>query len=98
MRPWPPPYPSSSPCIFSASFETASDAAISAYLECADAMEKQPLDLPRRIGDITYIMPPLFPLMYLMLPAYLANMAPPFTRFWRGWNRPISRKWLGEHK
>ncbi len=36
--------------------------------------------------------------MYLMLPAYLANMAPPFTRFWRGWNRPISRKWLGEHK
>ena len=36
--------------------------------------------------------------MYLMLPAYLANMAPPFTRFWRGWNRPISRRWLGEHK
>jgi len=36
--------------------------------------------------------------MYLMLPAYLANMAPPFTRFWRGWNRPISRTWLGEHK
>ena len=37
-------------------------------------------------------------LMYLMLPAYLANMAPPFTRFWRGWNHPISREWLGEHK
>ncbi len=33
-----------------------------------------------------------------MLPAYLANMAPPFTRFWRGWNRPISRRWLGAHK
>jgi CDP-2,3-bis-(O-geranylgeranyl)-sn-glycerol synthase len=33
-----------------------------------------------------------------MRPAYLANMAPPFTRFWRGWNRPINRKWLGEHK
>jgi CDP-2,3-bis-(O-geranylgeranyl)-sn-glycerol synthase len=33
-----------------------------------------------------------------MLPAYLANMAPPFMRFWHGWNRPISRKWLGEHK
>ncbi len=37
-------------------------------------------------------------LVYLMLPAYLANMAPPFTRFWTGWNRPISRRWLGDHK
>ena len=43
-------------------------------------------------------MPRVIPLLYLMLPAYLANMAPPFTRFWRGWNRPINRKWLGEHK
>ncbi len=25
-------------------------------------------------------------------------MAPPFTRFWPGWNRPISRQWLGDHK
>ncbi len=40
----------------------------------------------------------LLPLLYLMLPAYLANMAPPFTRFWRGWNRPINRRRLGEHK
>lgn len=37
-------------------------------------------------------------LLYLMLPAYVANMAPPFVRYWKGWNRPISRKWLGEHK
>jgi CDP-2,3-bis-(O-geranylgeranyl)-sn-glycerol synthase len=37
-------------------------------------------------------------LIYFMLPAYLANMAPPFTRFWRGWNRPISPRWLGTHK
>jgi CDP-2,3-bis-(O-geranylgeranyl)-sn-glycerol synthase len=37
-------------------------------------------------------------LLYLMLPAYLANMAPPFTRFWPGWNHPISRRWLGDHK
>ena len=37
-------------------------------------------------------------LVYLMLPAYLANMAPPFTRYWPGWNRPISRRWLGDHK
>ena len=37
-------------------------------------------------------------LMYFMLPAYLANMTPPFVRFWRGWNRPISRRWLGDHK
>lgn len=33
-----------------------------------------------------------------MAPAYLANMAPPFLRFWTGWNRPISARWLGSHK
>ena len=43
-------------------------------------------------------MPHILQLVYLMLPAYLANMAPPFTRYWPGWNRPISRKWLGDHK
>lgn len=37
-------------------------------------------------------------LVYLMLPIYLGNMAPPFVRFWPGWNRPISRRWLGGHK
>ena len=37
-------------------------------------------------------------LVYLMLPVYLANMAPPFTRFWPWWNPPISRRWLGDHK
>ena len=37
-------------------------------------------------------------LMYFMLPAYLANMTPPFVRFWKGSNRPISRRWLGDHK
>jgi CDP-2,3-bis-(O-geranylgeranyl)-sn-glycerol synthase len=37
-------------------------------------------------------------LIYLMLPVYLANMAPPFVKFWHGWNPPISRRWLGEHK
>lgn len=35
---------------------------------------------------------------YLMLPAYLANMAPPFVKYWRGWNRPIYAQWLGDHK
>jgi CDP-2,3-bis-(O-geranylgeranyl)-sn-glycerol synthase len=25
-------------------------------------------------------------------------MSPPFTRFWRGWNRPINRRLLGDHK
>jgi len=44
------------------------------------------------------LMPHILPLIYLMLPAYLANMAPPFVRFWHGWNRPINRRWLGEHK
>jgi len=40
----------------------------------------------------------LVELIYLMLPAYLANMAPPFVKYWRGWNRPISRRWLGPHR
>src|SRR2546428_10203722 len=33
-----------------------------------------------------------------MAPAYVANRAPPFVRYWKGWNRPISRRWLGTHK
>jgi CDP-2,3-bis-(O-geranylgeranyl)-sn-glycerol synthase len=37
-------------------------------------------------------------LIVLMAPAYVANMAPPFLRFWHGPNPPISRKWLGDHK
>lgn len=37
-------------------------------------------------------------LLYLMLPAFLANMAPPFVKYWPGWNRPISERWLGTHK
>lgn len=40
----------------------------------------------------------LVELVYLMLPAYFANMAAPFAKFWPGWNRPISRRWLGDHK
>src|SRR5580765_5167512 len=40
----------------------------------------------------------LVELVYLMLPAYLAIMAPPFVKYWPGWNRPISRRWLGERK
>jgi CDP-2,3-bis-(O-geranylgeranyl)-sn-glycerol synthase len=40
----------------------------------------------------------LLELVYLMFPAYAANMAPPFLRFWPGWNRPISRTLLGDHK
>lgn len=34
----------------------------------------------------------------MMTPAFLANMAPPFLRFWPGPNPPISRRWLGDHK
>ena len=40
----------------------------------------------------------LLELVYVMLPAYLANMAAPLAKFWPGWNRPISRQWLGDHK
>ena len=41
---------------------------------------------------------PLLELLYLMAPAYLANMAPPFVRYWSGWNRPIHEATLGSHK
>lgn len=37
-------------------------------------------------------------LVYFAAPAYLANMAPPFVKYWRGWNRPINARWLGSHK
>lgn len=37
-------------------------------------------------------------LLYMMLPIYVANMAPPFVKYWRWWNRPISMRWLGSHK
>ncbi len=37
-------------------------------------------------------------LLYLMLPAYVANMAAPFSRFWPGRNPPISARLLGAHK
>ena len=37
-------------------------------------------------------------LVWLMLPEYCANMAPPFVKYWHGWNRPISRAYLGDHK
>lgn len=46
-------------------------------------------------------MPTLFrvaQLVHFMLPAYAANMAPPFMRFWHGWNPPLSHRWLGSHK
>ena len=37
-------------------------------------------------------------LVWLMMPAYCANMAPPFVKHWHGWNRPINRELLGDHK
>ena len=40
----------------------------------------------------------LLQLVYLMLPAYAANMAPPFSKYWKGANRPIAARWLGTHK
>lgn len=40
----------------------------------------------------------LVQLGYLMAPAYIGNMAPPFVRFWHGWNRPINARRLGSHK
>ena len=40
----------------------------------------------------------LIQLLYLMLPVYFANMAPPFVKYWHCWNRPISIPLLGSHK
>jgi CDP-2,3-bis-(O-geranylgeranyl)-sn-glycerol synthase len=40
----------------------------------------------------------LVALAYVMVPADAANMAAAFAKFWPGWNRPISRRWLGDHK
>lgn len=40
----------------------------------------------------------LLQLLYFMAPAYFANMAPPFVRYWKGWNRPIHARTLGDHK
>lgn len=36
--------------------------------------------------------------MYFMAPAYGANMAPPFLKYWKGWNPPIDPRRLGSHK
>lgn len=37
-------------------------------------------------------------LVYAMAPAYVANMTPPFVKYWPWWNRPINRDVLGAHK
>jgi CDP-2,3-bis-(O-geranylgeranyl)-sn-glycerol synthase len=37
-------------------------------------------------------------LLFFMAPAYLADMAPPFVKYWPWWNRPIAERWLGSHK
>ena len=63
-------------------------------LECANALASESFRIAGVVPRVLHVLQ----LMYLMLPAYLANMAPPFTRFWPGWNRPISRRWLGDHK
>src|SRR2546430_2538701 len=51
-----------------------------------------------RVGGGRLVLCRALQLAYFMAPAYVANMAPPFVRYWKGWNRPISRRWLGEHK
>lgn len=52
----------------------------------------------RAAGNMSDIAYHLAQLLYFMLPAYAANMAPPFVRFWPGWNRPIHTRLLGTHK
>jgi CDP-2,3-bis-(O-geranylgeranyl)-sn-glycerol synthase len=63
-------------------------------MERANAMVSESFRIAGVVARVLHVLQ----LIYLMLPAYLANMAPPFTRFWPGWNRPISRRWLGDHK
>lgn len=48
--------------------------------------------------DIAAFVHHLLQLAWFMLPAYAANMAPPFARFWPGWNRPLHAATLGSHK
>lgn len=40
----------------------------------------------------------LLQLVLFMTPAYCANMAAPFVRYWSGWNRPINEALFGSHK
>lgn len=40
----------------------------------------------------------LLQLVLFMAPAYCANMAAPFVRYWTGWNRPINETLFGSHK
>ncbi|MBK4735125.1 CDP-archaeol synthase [Noviherbaspirillum pedocola] len=54
------------------------------------------MDLPTPLADA--MIHRAAQLLYLMLPIYAANMAPPFTRYWRGPNPPISLRYLGSHK
>lgn len=44
------------------------------------------------------LLPRMLQLVYFMLPAYAANMTPPFLRYWKGWNPPIAERLLGDHK
>lgn len=50
------------------------------------------------MSTVATILSHVVQLLYFMAPAYAANMAPPFVRYWKGWNRPISQRWLGGHK
>ncbi len=40
----------------------------------------------------------LLQLTLFMAPAYCANMAAPFARYWTGWNPPINEALFGGHK
>ena len=63
-------------------------------MECANAMVSESFGIAGVVPGVQHVLQ----LVYLMLPAYLANMVPPFARYWPGWNGPISRRWLGDHK
>src|SRR6185369_3678034 len=53
---------------------------------------------PARRILVSRVLLRIIQLMYFMAPAYVANMVPPFLKYWKGWNPPISRRWLGSHK
>lgn len=58
------------------------------------------MNSPRSLGQgkETGLLLRTFHLVYFMAPAYVANMSAPLIKYWTGWNRPISRRWLGSHK
>jgi hypothetical protein len=56
------------------------------------ALRRGPATPTPPLRCLPHAMQRLLQLIYLMLPVYAANMAPPFVRYWPGRARPISER------